>query len=210
MTKSNLREKISNYWYYYKVHTYVGILVLISLVFMITQCAKKVNPDGTAMLLIKDTVLETAQSKQIDGVLSRYSQDLNHDGQHYIMLDTLDINPKFTQLETANEIKLAANFQTGDEVLVLMDQAGYGRLSDKGVFQNVKSLVPNAVTVDDFRVRLSDIPAFRELKIPAVTDRLYLSIRKYAGAVKAATNRTNYDNSVAIFKELLKNQKSSG
>jgi hypothetical protein len=46
MDRAVLREKLDNYWYYYKVHTLVGIFVIIVVAYTI---ATSIGQKGTAL-----------------------------------------------------------------------------------------------------------------------------------------------------------------
>ena len=48
--KKNLRQRLRNFWYYYKVHTITGLLIAALLAVLIAQCSSRVSPDYTVVL----------------------------------------------------------------------------------------------------------------------------------------------------------------
>lgn len=80
MKKLPLKDKIANFWFYYKIHTIVGILALALLSWSAVQCSKIVDYDIEIGYygvygLAKENVGEFAE------YISKYARDVNKNGK---------------------------------------------------------------------------------------------------------------------------------
>jgi len=74
------KEKVANFWFQYKVHTIVTVLVVAVLAVCIAQCASRVESDLEIVYFSYNTVLD----QQLDGMadyFEKYAQDINGDGK---------------------------------------------------------------------------------------------------------------------------------
>lgn len=73
------KERISNFWFHYKVHTILIAFAAVVLAFGITQCANKEHYDGRVMLYI-NRVCTDAEADIYKDYLTPYFSDTNGDG----------------------------------------------------------------------------------------------------------------------------------
>ena len=74
-----IRQRLGNFWYYYKVHTIVAVIVIAILAVLFSQCAAKESYDY-AIVLNMATVVEEPTADLLAGELARFGEDLNGDG----------------------------------------------------------------------------------------------------------------------------------
>lgn len=73
------KEKVTNFWFHYKVHTILIAFAAVVLAFGITQCANKEHYDGRVVLYI-NRVCSDAEADIYKDYLTPYFSDTNGDG----------------------------------------------------------------------------------------------------------------------------------
>ncbi|MEG1848592.1 MAG: hypothetical protein RRX92_07690 [Lachnospiraceae bacterium] len=123
-----IKERLQNYWYYHKMHTFIGIVVGIVLVFMI-QDFISANKESVFEMALFNTEVATVDEDFIDGFAQKIGmdpkkQDLFFDNSYAISLgDSVAMNPA----TIASAQKMMAMVQVGDldAILGLSDVIDY-------------------------------------------------------------------------------------
>ncbi len=87
-----LGEKLKNIWYHDKYFIVGGIIGCILIVFMVAQCAKKVEPD-LQIVVYTYTAVSDASCDSIADYAEKHCKDLNQDGKVKVQV----INCSFSQ-----------------------------------------------------------------------------------------------------------------
>ena len=91
-TPLTFKEKLQNFWFYYKVHTISIICAVLIIIVGISQCNAKTNWDMWVVYFSYSPVLDE-QIKPIGTYLEKISKDLNGDGEVNIQMINCSMVP---------------------------------------------------------------------------------------------------------------------
>ena len=91
-TPLTFKEKLQNFWFYYKVHTISIICAVLILVVGVSQCSSKTKWDMRVVYFSYSPVLDE-QIKPIGTYLKKISKDLNGDGEVNIQMINCSMVP---------------------------------------------------------------------------------------------------------------------
>ena len=117
-----LKAKIENFWYHYKYHTIVFIVIFATLAVSITQCCFKTDYDYKIIVATRSMILSTPQIEAITEELKQYGEDLNGDGEvNLVLIDfTVDGNKSDYQTLLGKQQKLQALLMTDVEAMLFL------------------------------------------------------------------------------------------
>lgn len=117
------QKKWENFWYYYKIHVFVGIFAAILVIVTIRDCMTNISPDVT--LAYTGPFLGTEQVDAFQKEFSAVIQDVNNDGKKYLLL-----------VPTMNDIqKLQVLIVARDVQLLILNQQNFEAYGKQGAFQ---------------------------------------------------------------------------
>lgn len=144
MNKASWKEKWENYWYYYKIHTWVGLFILISVGYMVLTTPHN-KPTALSVTFIGPVMQSNLQKQFQDAATAAVLHNPNAKSQVSIsfwpMAGTL-ANPSNVALAE----KLTAMTATQGLDVVVMDQTDFAAFAKQGSFMNLKSLLANFPT----------------------------------------------------------------
>lgn len=136
------KEFWRNYWFYYRVHTLVGIAVLIVVIMTAVSILTQVKPDITMMHIGGGLFSENAVT-QVENSVAETIPDINGDGKQVVsfqsMLFQQEADP---ELSYAVMTKADMEFIGGESTLVLVDESIMQRYIDMDVFADLTEYVP--------------------------------------------------------------------
>lgn len=211
--EKNFKEKWDNYWYYYKLHTWIGIFVLFILTFTITQCIHTVKPDVTIDLVTTGAVTEIFP--EVDGYLSEVITDSNEDGNKHISLNTLYIsNEAISEQNIAMQQKMMLELAAGDVSMFIFDktnleryitQDAYSPLSDFIDLAPYKNTENKLVEHNGIAYAISLKGSAKLAEMGFLSDDLYAAFRFVPEEfVNDEKKMAEYRNAASILEELLK------
>lgn len=163
-------EKAGNFFYYYKWHVAIALIVIVAVIYTIVSLTTRVEPDlkviVTGNLLLPDTeLLEERIENEMDGVSEALVQNVY-------------MGAKDPQLQAAMQVKFVTEVTAGDNDIFIMDEECYRSLAVQGAFIPVEELLGSlerlGVHKEDYEdliveVKLSDgsslIPALYGLDV---------------------------------------------
>lgn len=172
------REKRENFWFYYKWHIIIGIVVCCLAGSFIWELVTQVHPDYTIGLLSTGGTpagLDTVLSEQ----LTQYFDDRNGDGE--VVVDVMDYTIGKSEAEIAdanmqiaNVTKLSGDISTGQSMLFLVSEQDLAFFEEQyGFFAYNDGTTPaEGETIDYARmgVRWADCPALTSLELGTSTN----------------------------------------
>lgn len=127
------KEKLQNFWYYYKWHTIIGLFVAFVLVFGVAQCTTKEEPDYTVMTVF-DKYVPSEITDEIEEYFEQFGNDINGDGQ--VIVHIYDASASSDRdIQNANSTRLMAELQRGEIMLFIVDEDNFSKLNDLNVFE---------------------------------------------------------------------------
>ena len=127
------KATVENFWYHYKFHTIVCLLLVITLAVSIAQCSTKTEYDYKIVVATKSMPLTTTQLTALKNELTPYGTDLNGDGQVNILLVDCTMDSKQQKLQ-------AILMSDTDVMLFITDLKAFSfikNLNDTGFIENL-------------------------------------------------------------------------
>lgn len=92
----------ANYWYHYKYHTIVALVLLITAAITIAQCSTRTKYDYEIVVATETVFLTGGQLDSVKEQLEKYGDDLNGDGEVNVLLIDCTFNKKESDYESYN------------------------------------------------------------------------------------------------------------
>ena len=171
------KEKFKHFWEYSKWYVIFGTLLAALIAFLVVQCATKTEYDLKVVYFTYDTVLDE-QIKPIEKYLSKYSKDLNGDGEVNIQLINCSVSDKNMSIASRN-----TSLQKMQSIIVAEKNALLFILDDRSVkyFDNLDGGLYAMFEKDTV---LLDEEFYKETKhkdFGTLPDNLTLYCRKVSG-----------------------------
>ena len=211
--KKQFKSKWDNYWYYYKIHTWIGIFVVFVLAVTITQCVQTVKPDVYIDLVTSVPV--TDSSIALDGVFDDVLTDVNEDEKKHISISTLYLSEEMkSEQDMAMQQKMMLELAAGDVSLFIFDKINLDRYITQDAYSPLSDFIDLTPyqAMDGKLVERDGVPYAISLKgskklqeLGFATDDLYGAFRFVPEkAAKDEKKMMEYQNAAAILTELLK------
>ncbi len=136
------RKKWENFWYYYKIHVWVGIFIALLLMMTIRDCAQRIEPDVSWGYMGADITAERIEA--LNQELLPQIQDANHDGKKHLRLYALS-DPQ----------QIVVMMASGDTQLFTFDAETFTNFAKGGAFQPLDEFVQT------YRIDLKHHPEVR-------------------------------------------------
>jgi hypothetical protein len=206
MTKTKFKKKWENYWFYYKTHTIVAVIAIIVVGLLIKQCAERVEPDMTVIIVSQSVSMTEDQLTSVENMLAKYTSDVNGDGKKVVSCENFCLgSSQDTQTTYALQQKLMAEIAATDTALFITDDSYYKNLNQDGdMFYKLNKVYSAAPDSD--RVLISDLPDFKISGLGDDFGKLSLSLRSFGSDTpNSGKNSDSVNNSIKVLKKLLKN-----
>lgn len=205
MTKEQFKKKWENYWFYYKIHTIVAVVLILVVAVLVKQCADRVEPDMTVMIVSKDVSLTETQLTSLENKLAKYTADVNGDGRKIVLCENYHMNDKEnSQMVVALNQKLMAEISASDTSLFVTDDSYYKKFNGKNTFFFKLNKIDTAAP-DSYRAKISSLPDFKISGATSDYQNLSLSIRSFGKSSVKSSEDSSIQNSANVLKKLLKN-----
>lgn len=117
------KEKWDNFWFQYKWFVITGTLVALVLIFLISQCVSRVEPDIQVVYFTYTQVLDN-QLIPVEEYFEKYTEDINGDGQVKVQIVNCSISEKQnTQYATSVLSKIQAILTADEKTLLFITDA---------------------------------------------------------------------------------------
>lgn len=200
-----MSEKLSNFWYYYKYHVLVGLVVILIAIPIIILAGGDTEPDIQIGYTTDGRQISEEAQEHVNKELQKDIQDVNDDG-----LKTLAFVPMMGQ-------RVDVEFSTSGVQIMLIDGYNLQRFMERGAFEPLDELVKkfniDIAGADMIKAKLegqSDehIYALPMKKIKYLLDlgfppeNYYLTVRVEYDNNKSS--KTKNENAYAVLEEMLK------
>lgn len=193
-----MKQKIANFWYYYKWYVLSGVLLLAALAGAINSCRVRVKPDLYVMYAL-DTVPNAVQLQELEQWFSGMTTDENGDGE---TTATILATATVDQWNGGNSSAMLVQVNAGNAVLYLLNSETYEILHNNGVLQQLDFPEGESAYIEGDRYRLSASGELSVLESFSGADQeVYLCIRRVAGTT--FEGKEKYLTQERLAKELL-------
>jgi hypothetical protein len=210
--------KWENYWYYYKWRTFGIAFFVIIIMISVSQCASIVRPDFNVMFISKTESPAYSMITSLENDITQYVIDFNKDGKKSARLMNIDLS-NGSMSYSASTTQFMSELQTADTFIFLIDEATFNEYKDQNMFEKIKNVIPNAPSIDDYRIPASTLACF-EGKSYKVGDKTisfkeglknyYFVVRKFKGtSMDNAASSPKYENAVKFLKKIIVNSKTT-
>ena len=212
--KPTFGSKLESFWYFYKWHTIIGVVLAIALAISMVQLFKNVNPDAYIMYVGKATLYV----KNKDAMTERAKDDIydyNNDGKKHVALLEITVavgeDLPYTAFETnvdANK-RFLSELASGDSVVYLLEESFYKKAAEQGLLCPLAEIVDPSVLPDDmydeYSVRVCELDYFKQDGFSSVPDDTLLCIRRSPDKDSISYGRTPeyWACNKALIKEML-------
>jgi len=200
------KQKWDNYWYHYKFHTFIGAVIVITLLIGIISCLQRDYGDFR-ILASTSKYLEDDVQRKIEDICANYVEDYDNDGEiEVIMLYTLmkDNGSIPTNFSVGQYQKFTLQVIDGNNMLILGDEKVMQSLYKANILTDIDESAE-----DDFSKKCISLKGNALFKETAKsTDELYFAVRKYKGTIVDGQKGAefSYNTAMKIIEEVLKNK----
>jgi hypothetical protein len=198
------REKWEHYWYYYKIHTFAGLFVLLLIAMTVRDCSQRIVPDVSWGY--QGMILTAEQQEALIQEWLPLIEDANGDGEKHIHIYSLTEPQQIVVMMAA-----------GDTQIFSFDLENFSNFAKNGAFLPLDELIAGGnIDLEPFpevRLTAQDTPESHVYGLPLEPSRFlndaglrvegsYLGLRVPKTSSKSADNIAS-ENARAIAKQLI-------
>ncbi len=138
------RERIKNFWYYYKWHVIISTVAAITFIFLLCECMLKVHYDLN-ISLYSTVMVSDLQTDSLTEEFSKHISDITGNGKNEV-----EITYNFANFDVPSEqnqavvLKLTAELAGGNSFGYIFDEEFLNYLSEKN-----PECIENAILISD-------------------------------------------------------------
>lgn len=197
-TKLSFGDALSNIWYRSKWIIIFVAFCVFAFGYIIYDAAFTTKPDLTVLVLSYDDALYY-RSEEVRSYLEGYCDDLNGDGEVYVLVYNISIDYSDPNTVTSNQAQIMSQLQTGENIMLISD-------------------CENDFLMYDFRADYPDNERFTErgmllncaltreaLKWQAMPDNLYIGMRQPTKLLSTSEEamQENFDTALPMFERII-------
>lgn len=202
-------KRLSYFWDYYKIHTIVGILLIVAVISIVKATVFRTVPDSEILIVTSGNKIHSDYIAKAEDILSTLPIDFNNDGKAIAEIQSISVSqadaPQDAELEYATQLKLSAVLTTAECIIQIADEDAYNFLDAEGLTGTYDELSAYGFSGSEkIKVPLSETPLSDQLISP-YEDELYLTLRpKAASLLTSEKKEENYENQLKLLAELIK------
>lgn len=137
------KSRISNFWYYHKIHVLIALVVVAVVAFTIRDCSNNVEPDMSIRGILNFYVPEQSQQALEQALYDAgMVADWNGDGEQSCSIQMLTIPEEIkTEQDMAVQMQVTLGFAAEDTVLYLVNEEFLELYDGQGMFDALDSFV---------------------------------------------------------------------
>ncbi len=213
--KYTVKEKISNFFYHYKIAVIIGVLAVALSFFLIHDFVSRVDPDIIVMIIKQDDFLMN-NTDAVASALEKYCADYNNDGK--IKVDVM-YSPSYTENSNSAELyynqayqtRLVAEFQSDTVVMFIGDEdtCKYLGIDDGSVTADLTELYPGDENAGKLGYMLSGTNFAKLIGYEDMPDTYFMGFRYPYDSPTINKKRfeNNYNNAIDTWNKFLDENK---
>lgn len=197
-----LKEKLQNFWYYYKNYLLVGVLLILALLVGINSCINRKSYDLNVLYVTHADNNTFFRSRELVEMFDGFTVDANGDGVQNSQIITINYADSFQQSNSAGAQR-AANLASGKCVLLLLDKANYEELKNGGFLADISDLGDSEYLMEDAFDAYGSGLLNSLSENSVVKEPHYLCLRTYSNNIPASD--TEFEIQYEAAKQTLRN-----
>lgn len=185
------KEKWDNYWYHYKLVTWLAVFVVFVAGWFVKDILFGVKYD-----LVVDIASKYSFSAINEGMgedAAAYIEDYDGNGKKAVLVNEMQVNYDGTgsndQTTMVGEQKILAVLNAGEDLVFILDGQTYDQLigsnGGESIFTDLSALYPDLPElVQDDKVLIQQTALGKKWRMNTVGSELYLCVRKIEGNVQ--------------------------
>ncbi len=146
--KMNSKDFWKNFWFYYKVHSIIGITALVLLISTIYGCVTRIDPDVNVIHLGKMPLM-TTHPYEVSELLGSFAEDVDGDGHNTATFVNLNYGGENIQMTQTSITKFDIEMGEGDPSVALVSGELIERYVNMAVFTVIDDLVQQYNIAED-------------------------------------------------------------
>lgn len=133
--KQGFFKKIENFWYYYKMHTFVALLLICAFAVGVHSCIHRDSVD-MYVLFMTNGAYTSAQTDALATKLETYVDDIDGDGEKRVQVITISFSDVLERTDQAQDTVLArmvGQVASGPALFYVFDDANYQAMQNENV-----------------------------------------------------------------------------
>lgn len=203
------KEKIENFWYHYKWTVIISVCVISLTTFLIYDVVTKIDSDASVMMLAESPEL-SLYSQNVSDYLQTLSDDYNDDGHIQITavyMNTNDSTGANYEMALANQVKLMAELQDSNMMLMLATKADIDALEYKEGLVDVRPIFPDDPNATDMGYLLDDTDFAARCGFEALPSGLMLCVRENMGPASGDEMIAQKENAIRLLSRVVEDLK---
>lgn len=169
--KLSFGEKVANLWYSSKWLIIFIAFCVVAFGYIMFDAMFKTKPDLTVLVLSHDDALYY-RSEEVEAFLEGYCDDLNGDGEVYVLVYNISTDYSDPNTVTANQAQLMSQLQTGENIMLISD------CENDFVMYDFRQDYPDNERFTERGMLLNCALTREELKWQAMPESVYIGLRQ--------------------------------
>ncbi len=179
--KYTLWQKIKNFFYHNTWWLWFAVFFVALGGFLVYQQIATVRPDMVVLLIVDDADFDAMCSREISALFEQYIEDENGDGNTVVEVYYIPASEDSASRNaySGESTKLFAEFQMGDSLLVISDDAADEYIVAEENLEDLEQYFGEYEQIEDYRFLLSDTDFAEAVDWPYELDKdIYIGIRQ--------------------------------
>ncbi len=184
------KEKWDNYWYHYKLPTFLIAFVVIAMALFAKDMIFKPKIDLTLNIASKYSF--SAVNEDMESTVSEFVKDYDQNGKIHVLVNEMQTNYDGTSINPAaamaGEQEILGILSAGVDAVFIFDEITYRSLissnDDESIFYDFSEDFPDNELVDGDKILIKETPLGKKLRMNTVKNEMYLCVRKFGGTFK--------------------------
>ncbi len=202
--KMSFSETISNIWYRSKwIIIFVAFLIFV-FGYITYDAVVKIKPDLTVLVLSYDDALYY-RSAEVETFLEGYCDDINGDGEVYVLVYNIATDYSDYNTATANQAQLMSQLQSGENIMLISD------CENDFIMHDFRSDYPDNERFTERGLLLNCALTRQALKWEAMPENIYIGLREPAKLLSTDENimQENFNTALVMYEKIVEAVMSS-
>ena len=202
-------KRLSYFWDYYKIHTIVIILLIISVISLVKVTVLRTVPDSEILMVTIGNKIHNDYVPKTEEMLSSLPIDFNGDGKAIASIQKIALSaaerPEDAELEYTTTMKLSAVLSSAQCIIQIVDEDIFEYLDSEGLIGTYDELSGYGFSGSEkIKVPLSET-VFSDELISPYENELYITLRpKDASLLSNKKKEQNYENQLKLLAALIR------